>query len=85
MKSEGTPKGKRDSKQDPDLRPEYDFDYSAAQPNRFAKRKTVQQVVVVLDPDVSRVFTNPQSVNTALRALLSAMPSGRSRISKKRS
>ena len=85
MKNKATPKAKRDSKQDPELRPEYDFDYSAARPNRFAKRKTAQQVVVVLDPDVSQVFTNPQSVNTALRALLSAMPGGRSSISKKRS
>lgn len=61
-----------------DLRSEYKFDYSEARPNRFA-RGASQQVVVVLDPDVARVFTDPESVNTALRALLSAIPAGAGR------
>ena len=60
-----------------ELRPEYRFDYSESEPNRFAGRPT-SQVVVVLDPDVARVFTDPVSVNTALRALLSAIPRTRS-------
>jgi hypothetical protein len=30
--------------------------------------------VVALDPDVSKVFTTPESVNTVLRALIEAMP-----------
>jgi len=30
--------------------------------------------VVLLDPDISEVFTTPEAVNTALRALISAMP-----------
>jgi hypothetical protein len=29
---------------------------------------------VALDPDVSEVFTTPDSVNKALRALIEAMP-----------
>jgi len=30
--------------------------------------------VVLLDADISEVFTTPEAVNTALRALISAMP-----------
>ena len=56
-----------------DLRPEYDFDYRKARPNRFASRKK-DRLVVVLDPDVAQVFTTPESVNTVLRALLKTMP-----------
>jgi hypothetical protein len=61
------------SKVSEDLRPEYDFDYGKAKPNRFAGRVT-DRVVVVLDPDISEVFTTPEAVNAALRALISAMP-----------
>ena len=50
--------------------PEYQFDYSQARPNRFAGRVDESQVVVVLDPDVSEVFTTPESVNKVLRALI---------------
>jgi len=31
-------------------------------------------LVVVLDPDVAEVFTTPEAVNKALRALITAMP-----------
>lgn len=61
--------------QDPDdLRPEYEFDYREARPNRFANRVDPNRVVVALDPDVSKVFTTPESVNTVLRALIEVMP-----------
>jgi len=56
-----------------DMRPEYDFDYRKARPNRFAARKK-DRLIVVLDPDVSKVFTTPESVNTVLRALIATMP-----------
>jgi hypothetical protein len=56
-----------------DMRAEYRFDYRKARPNRFAGRAK-DRVVVVLDPDISTVFTTPESVNTVLRALISAMP-----------
>ena len=59
-----------------DLRPEYKFDYTNAKSNRFAGRMT-DRTVVVLDPDVAEVFTTPDSVNEALRALISAMPKDR--------
>lgn len=56
-----------------ELRPEYAFDYRKAQPNRFAVTSD-NSVVVVLDPDVARVFTTPEAVNTMLRALIQHMP-----------
>ena len=57
-----------------ELRAEYRFDYSKAQPNRFAARTRRQGVAVLLDPDVARVFKNSESVNKALRALISVVP-----------
>lgn len=64
---------KRRQKSD-DMQAEYRFDYKQARPNRFAGRIDRQQLVVVLDKDVSKVFSTPESVNTALRALISAIP-----------
>lgn len=58
-----------------DLRPEYDFDYSKARPNRFATGDGSCRVVAVqLDPDVAEVFTTAESVNAVLRALINSMP-----------
>ncbi len=56
-----------------DLAPEYDFDYTKAKPNRFANSVGGSQVVV-LDDDVAEVFTTPESVNKALRALIEIVP-----------
>ncbi|MCX6068127.1 MAG: hypothetical protein NT121_20655 [Chloroflexi bacterium] len=58
---------------------EYKFDYNKAKPNRFADRmqsapRFAEQIVVVLDPDVAKIFTSGEEVNQALRALISAMP-----------
>jgi hypothetical protein len=63
----------RDSMED-DLLPEYRFDYSKARPNRFAGLIDQERVVVTLDPDVSKVFTTPESVNELLRAVIAVMP-----------
>jgi hypothetical protein len=58
-----------------DLAPEYAFDYQKAKPNRFAASTNAdRQIVVLLDEDVSKVFSTPESVNKALRALIQAMP-----------
>jgi hypothetical protein len=66
------------SKDDPsvsdELQAEYDFDYRNARPNRFSDRVDTGRLVVTLDPDVSQVFSTSESVNTMLRALISAMP-----------
>lgn len=57
-----------------ELRPEYEFDYGQARENRFASRADPKRVVVILDPDVSKVFRTPESVNAALRALIEVVP-----------
>ena len=57
-----------------DLLPEYRFDYRKARPNRFASRVDQKRLVVTLDPDVCKVFTTSESVNSVLRALIEAMP-----------
>jgi hypothetical protein len=59
---------------DDDLRPEYRFDYSRAQPNRFAQRPPAGSLTIVLDPDVAQVFGSQEAVNTLLRALIQNMP-----------
>lgn len=56
-----------------EMRQEYRFDYSKARPNRFAKQKK-ERLVVILDPDVSQVFSKPEIVNDVLRALIATMP-----------
>ena len=53
---------------------EYKFDYKKAKPNRFASRMEDGPLVVVVDPDVAKVFTSAEQVNKALRVLISAMP-----------
>jgi hypothetical protein len=60
------------------LLPEYRLDYSKAKPNRFAGRGSAKAVVVLLDPDVAKVFKSAESVNSALRAILAAVPRKRS-------
>jgi hypothetical protein len=72
MKTAKTPE--REQAADADLRPEYDLDYSRARPNRFAGQVDKRRVVVMLDPDISEVFTTPESVNAVLRALIKTMP-----------
>jgi hypothetical protein len=56
------------------LKPEYQFDYSKAKPNRFADRVAPGSLAVLLDPDVAQFFQTAESVNTVLRALLTTMP-----------
>ena len=57
-----------------DMRSEYRFDYTKARPNRFAGRARAKPVVVLLAPDVAKVFKDGASVNEALRAILKAVP-----------
>jgi hypothetical protein len=53
---------------------EYRFDYKKAKPNRFAARMKDKPLVVMIEPDIAKVFTSAEQVNKALRALISAMP-----------
>jgi hypothetical protein len=71
MKSTGAPESPKTSS---DLLPEYDFDYRKAKPNRFAARMTEGPLIVLVEPDVARVFRTQEAVNRALRALIEAMP-----------
>ena len=57
-----------------ELLPEYRFDYRKARPNRFADRVDQKRLVITLDPDVCKVFTTSESVNSVLRALIEVMP-----------
>ena len=50
-----------------DVLPEYDF--SGARRNKYAARYAGGTNVVLLDPDVAAVFSTPEQVNDALRAL----------------
>ncbi len=63
----------RKSRATDEMRKEYRFDYSKARPNRFAMRKK-ERLIVILDPDVSKVFNRPETVNRVLRALIATMP-----------
>ena len=62
------------NKSEDELLPEYHFDYSKARPNRFVSLMEEEPMVVLLDPDVARVFKNSETVNTVLRALIETMP-----------
>ena len=57
-----------------EMQSEYDFDYRKAKPNRLAGRAGKDCTVVVLDTDVSKVFSSSKSVNAALRAFIAGMP-----------
>jgi len=56
------------------MAPEYHFDYRKAKPNRFAARMKDEPLIVLIEPDIAKVFTSSEQVNKALRALISAMP-----------
>jgi hypothetical protein len=58
-----------------DLASEYRFEYSEAKPNRFSGRRSgVEPVVVLLAPDVAKVFKDSEAVNAMLRSILKALP-----------
>jgi hypothetical protein len=56
------------SDRDPEMLDEYDF--SKGVRGKYAGRFAQGSNVVVLDPDVAQVFTDSESVNQALRALI---------------
>jgi len=60
--------------QNSELLPEYHFDYSKARPNRFAAGITEGSLVVVLEPELARVFKTPERVKVILEAIAQAMP-----------
>jgi hypothetical protein len=53
------------------MRREYDFDYSTAVRGKYHRRLMTEGTnIVVLEPDVARVFRSSAAVNDALRSLL---------------
>jgi hypothetical protein len=53
------------------LRPEYNFDYSKAVRGKYYRRLLEEGAnVVVLEPDVAKVFSDSSAVNEVLRSLL---------------
>ncbi len=54
-----------------ELRPEYDFDYSKADRGKYYKRLLEEgSNIIVLEPDLAKVFKDSAKVNEALRSLL---------------
>jgi hypothetical protein len=60
-------KKEQNSECDPDILNEYDF--SGGVRGKYAERYARGTNVVVLDPDVAKIFSDSESVNQALRAL----------------
>jgi len=56
------------------MRREYEFDYRKSRPNRFAPLMKGGTIAIVLDPDVASVFQSPESVNSLLRSVITALP-----------
>ena len=57
------------TKEEPDMKSEYRFDYSKARLNRFAAAYKKGTSIVNLDSDVAENFPDSESVNEALRFL----------------
>jgi len=55
------------AKKEPEMKPEYDFRGGVR--GKYAARYARGTNVVILDPDVAKVFKDSKSVNEALRAL----------------
>jgi hypothetical protein len=69
-----TPTSEAHNREEDEMLPEYHFDYRKARPNRFALRGEGGHLMVVLEPDVAKVFTTSATVNAVLRALITTMP-----------
>jgi hypothetical protein len=59
---------KSNNKREPEMLEEYDF--SSGVRGKYAARFAQGSHVVVLDPDVAQIFSDSESVNRALRALV---------------
>lgn len=55
-----------------------EYDFSRAQPNKFASRYKKGALVVTLDPEVARVFPTAEDVNKTLRSLVKIIETHRS-------
>ena len=71
---------KKGTRRDDEMRAHYDF--SGGVRGKYARRYAEGTNVVVLDPDVSRLFPNGQAVNETLRAVAQIVEIQRRRRSK---
>ena len=55
------------AKKSDEMRPEYDFSHGIR--GKYAKKFSEGSNIVVLDPDVSKLFPDSKTVNDALRLL----------------
>jgi len=63
---------------DPDMLKEYDFSQGVR--GKYAQRYAEGTNVVVLDPDVAEFFPDHESVNEALRSLISIIKRQRKKV-----
>ena len=59
---------KKARKADPDMLPEYDF--SKGVRGKYASRYAAGTNVIILEPDLAKIFPDSAAVNQALRALV---------------
>jgi hypothetical protein len=59
------------AKADPDMLPEYDF--SKGVRGKYAARYAAGTNVILLEPDVAKIFRDSQAVNEALRAVVTLL------------
>ena len=58
-----------------ELRVEYKrSDFKKLERGKYYERVRARSNVVVLDPDVASVFRSPESVNSLLRSVITALP-----------
>jgi len=57
-----------------DMKPEYRFDYRKARPNRFAAEVVEGSLIVVLEPEIARVFKTQEAVKAILMAIAKTLP-----------
>lgn len=50
------------------------YDLSSLRPNKYAKKFAEGANIVVIDPDLTELFPDSESVNAALHALASVFP-----------
>ena len=58
-----------------------EYDFSKGVRGKYARRYARGNNVIVLDPDVARIFKDSRSVNRVLRAVAEVSPRNRRRVS----
>ncbi len=64
----------KDKKKNKEVEMRKEYDFSGGVRGKYAKRYAEGSNVVVLEPDVARLYPDAKSVNRALRAIAKAAP-----------